>query len=103
LKIEGRLLRPRVEKVLVGRRDCIKLVEGALKQVHLVREVVGDVPVTGVLRFVEADWPLIGEAFVTRGVHVLWPKRLGKLLSEAEGTVEVQSVRRSLAAHFPPT
>jgi hypothetical protein len=103
LKIEGGLLRPRVEKVLVGRRDCTKLVEGALKQVHLVREVVGDVPVTGVLCFVEADWPLIGGAFVTRGVHVLWPKRLGKLLSEAEGTVEVQSVRRSLAAHFPPT
>lgn len=102
LKVEGGLLRPRVEKVLVGRRDCTKLVDGVLTQVDLVREVVGDVPVTGVLCFVQADWPLVGGAFVTRGVHALWPKRLVKLLSESEGTVEVQSVRHSLAAHFPP-
>ena len=31
LKIEGGILRPRVEKVLVGRRDCSKLVDGVLK------------------------------------------------------------------------
>ena len=80
LKIEGGLLRPRVEKVLVGRRDCTKLVDGVLKQIDLVREVVGDLPVTGALCFVEADWPLIGGAFTTRGVHALWPKRLAKLL-----------------------
>lgn len=47
LKVEGGLLRPRVEKVLVGRRDCTKLVDGVLKQVDLVRDNVGDVPVTG--------------------------------------------------------
>ena len=40
LKIEGGILRPRIEKVLVGRRDCTKLVDGVLKQVDLVREVV---------------------------------------------------------------
>jgi DNA-directed RNA polymerase subunit RPC12/RpoP len=82
LKIEGGILRPRTEKVLVGRRDCTKLVDGVLKQVDLVREVVDDLPVTGALCFVEADWPLIGGAFATRGVHVLWPKRLAKFLSE---------------------
>lgn len=60
LKVEGGLLRPRVEKVLVGRRDCTKLVDGVLKQVDLVRDIVGDVPVTGALCFVEADWPLVG-------------------------------------------
>ncbi len=102
LRIEGGILRPKVEKVLVGRRDCTKLVDGALKQVELVREVVGDVPVVGSLCFVEADWPLIGGAFATRGVQVLWPKRLVKLLVEAEGTVEVPSVREALAAHFKP-
>lgn len=49
LTIQGGILRPKVEKVLVGRRDCTKLVDGVLKQVELVREVVGDVPVTGAL------------------------------------------------------
>lgn len=68
LKIEGGILRPKVEKVLVGRRDCTKLVDGVLKQVDVVREVVGDIPVVGSLCFVEADWPLIGGAFATRGV-----------------------------------
>lgn len=102
LRIDGGILRPKVEKVLVGRRDCTKLVDGVLKQVDLVREVVGDIPVIGSLCFVEADWPLIGGAFATRGVQVLWPKRLAKLLVEAEGAVDVPSVRESLAAHFKP-
>lgn len=102
LKVEDGILRPRAEKVLVGRRDCTKLVDGVLKQVDLVRDVVGDLPVAGALCFVEADWPLIGGAFVTRGVHVLWPKRLAKVLTEGEGTVEVAAVREVLASHFKP-
>ena len=103
LKVEGGLLRPRVERVLVGRRDCTKLVDGVLKQVDLVRDVVGDVPVTGALCFVEADWPLIGGAFVTRGVHALWPKRLAKALTEAEPAgLDVPALRDVLAAHFRP-
>lgn len=102
LKIEGGILRPRVEKGLVGRRDCTKLVDGVLKQIDLVREVVGDIPVTGALCFVEADWPLIGSAFTTRGVHALWPKRLAKLLVEAEGPVDVPVTREALVSHFRP-
>lgn len=102
LRIEGGILRPRVEKVLVGRRDCTKLVDGVLKQVELVRDLAGEVPVTGALCFVEADWPLIGGAFTTRGVHALWPKRLAKLLTEAGGTVDVAAVREKLAEHFKP-
>lgn len=102
LRIEGGILRPRVETLLVGRRDCTKLVDGVLKQVELVRDLVGEVPVTGALCFVEADWPLIGGAFTTRGVHALWPKRLAKLLTETSGTVEVAAVRERLSAHFKP-
>lgn len=102
LRIEGGILRPRVERLLVGRRDCTMLVDGVLKQVELVRDLVGEVPVTGALCFVEADWPLIGGAFTTRGVHALWPKRLAKLLTEADGSVEVAAVRERLAAHFKP-
>lgn len=102
LRIEGGILRPRTEKVLVGRRDCTKLVDGVRKQVDLVRQVVGDVPVTGALCFVEADWPLIGGSFSTRGVHALWPKRLAKLLTEANGSIDVAEVRAALASHFKP-
>jgi hypothetical protein len=101
-RIEGGILRPRVEKVLVGRRDCTKLVDGVLKQVDLVRELVGNVPVTGALCFIEADWPLVGGAFTTRDVYVLWPKRLTKLLSEAAGSVDVPAARDALASHFKP-
>jgi hypothetical protein len=101
LKIEGGILRPRVEKLLVGRRDCTKLVDGVLKQVDVVRDLVGDVPVTGALCFIEADWPLIGGAFSTRGVHVLWPKRLAKVLMEqTAGDVDVASMRESVATRF---
>jgi hypothetical protein len=101
LKIEGGILRPRVEKLLVGRRDCTKLVDGALKQVELIREFIGDVTVTGALCFIEADWPLIGGAFATRGIHVLWPKRLAKMLTEeTDGDVDVAAVRESVTSRF---
>jgi hypothetical protein len=102
LKIEGGLLRPQVEKLLIGRRDCTRLVDDVLKQVDLVRDVVGDLPVTGVLCFVEADWPLIGGAFATRGVQVLWPRRLVKLLTHRDGPVDVTAARQTLAARFRP-
>jgi hypothetical protein len=103
LKIEGGILRPRVEKLLVGRRACTKLVDGVLKQVEVVRHLVGDVPVTGALCFVEADWPLIRGAFSTRGVHVLWPKRLATVLTEqTAGDVDVARMRESIASRFRP-
>lgn len=101
LKIEGGILRPRVEKLLVGRRDCTKLLDGVLKQVGVVRDLVGDVPVTGALCFVEADWPLIGGAFAAGGIHVLWPKRLAKVIAEqTAGDVDVAATRESLASRF---
>jgi hypothetical protein len=101
LKVEGGLLRPRVERVVVGRRDCTKLVDGVLKQVGLVSDLAGDVPVTGALCFVDAEWPLIGGAFTTRGVHVLWPKRLARLLAESvEGAVDVATLRDAVAIRF---
>jgi Nuclease-related domain len=104
LKVDGGLFRPRVEKLLVGSRDCTKVVDGVLKQVETVRAIVGgDVPVHGVLCFVEADWPLIGGAFTTRGVEVLWPKRLYPRLG-AEGplgTAALRDTHRALAAALP--
>ena len=66
-----------MEKLLVGSRNCTPVVDGVIKQVAIVRDHVQDtVPIHGVLCFVEADWPLIGGSFTTRGVEALWPKKL---------------------------
>ena len=105
LVVEGGLIRPRVEKLMVGGRDRSQLVDGVLKQVEVVRGIVGDdVPVQGVLCFVEADWPLIGGAFVTRGVDVLWPKKLHSRLA-AKGPLDPDSIdalHQILAERLPP-
>jgi hypothetical protein len=104
LKIEGGLIRPRVERLLVGSRDCTKLVDGVLKQVEVVRGLLDDaLPVRGVLCFVEADWPLVGGAFTTRGVQALWPKKLRHQL-RAEGSLTVEglvAIHRHLARALP--
>lgn len=105
LVVEGGILRPRVEKLMVGKRDRTSLVDGVLKQADLVRDIIGtDIPVKGVLCFVEADWPLIGGAFSTRGVDVVWPKKLYKTLA-LDGPLDVtilSSVHHSLAEALPP-
>ena len=85
LRVEGGIIRPREELLIVGRRDRTKLVEGMHKQVALVRAALADqpdVPVNGVLCFVDADWPLIGGSFTVQGVAVLWMKKLKKTLIE---------------------
>ncbi|WKN47408.1 nuclease-related domain-containing protein [Nocardioides sp. Arc9.136] len=104
LRVEGGILRPRVGKLLVGSRDQTKLVDGALKQVELVRSVVGeDVPVVGVLCFIESDWPLVGGAFATRGVDVLWPRKLyPRLTADGPHASCVGDVHARLARALPP-
>lgn len=109
LRVEGGLLRPRVEKLMVGARDQTRLVEGTHKQVAHVRGALRGqgmeaVPVQGVLCFVRADWPLIGGSFTIAGVRVLWPRKLGEVLV-ADGPLAHDAVERAhgvLAAHFPP-
>lgn len=104
LKVEGGLLRPRVERLFVGNRDCSQLVAGVLKQVEVVRGIVGDeVPVHGVLCFVDADWPLIGGSFTTREVEALWPRKLyPKLQAEGPMTVDaIADLHRMLAIGLP--
>ena len=104
LRVEGGILRPRVEKLMVGGRDRTKLVDGVLGQVERVRVVLGDeaIEASGVLCFIEADWPLIGAFFSTRGVRVVSPRRLSRLLAESGGAVDVARIRDRIAAAFPP-
>ncbi len=77
-----------------------------LKQVELVSITIHgelpEVPVQGVLCFVEADWPLIGGSFSTRGVEVLWPKKLASRVQQPGALTEheIERVYRSLAAAF---
>lgn len=90
--------------MLVGTRDCTKLVDAVLKQVDVVRGLLHDeVPVHGALCFVEADWPLIGGAFTTRGVQALWPKKLLPRL-QIEGPLTVEAlgeIHRELTHALP--
>jgi hypothetical protein len=103
LRVEGGILRPRVEKLMVGGRDRTKLVDGVLGQVEHVRAALGgeSIEVSGVLCFIDAAWPLIGSFFSTRGVRVVSPRRLSKILNEASGGVDVPTVQDRIARAFP--
>ena len=85
LRVEGGLFRPRVELLYVRGRDRTSLVAGMHKQVGLVRAALADqpeIPVRGVLCFIEADWPLIGGSFTVNDVAVVWPKKLKAILTQ---------------------
>jgi hypothetical protein len=107
LRVEGGFIRPRVEKLVVAGRDKTALVDGMLWQLEQVRSVVTDVPLRGVLCFIDADWPLFGGSFTTRGVDVLWPKKLfstlrkASLLEPSGSRVDVTATTELLAGHFP--
>ena len=108
LQVDRALRRPSTRRLFVGRRDCSALVTGVQKQVELVRAALeratlNEVPVSAMLCFVEADWPLIGGSFTIDGVRVLWPKAAGRALVEP-GDVDATRAERlltELARAFP--
>jgi len=107
LRVEGGILRPRVERLVVGSRDRTRLVEGIHRQVGLVRAALDaaelpEVPVHGTLCFLEADWPLIGGSFVIADVAVTWPKKLAERLVAPGPVEDTQPVYRALSRAFPP-
>jgi hypothetical protein len=109
LRVQGGLLRPRTETLMVGSRDCTKLVTGVTKQVDLVRAAItagdhADVPIRGMLCFVQADWPLIGGSFTTGGIDVLWPTKATEKITAAGPLSDDQviALHRQLAHTFPP-
>lgn len=108
LRVDGGLLRPRTTRLMVGSRDCTRLVEGMHKQVGLVREAMlaagfGHVGIEGLLCFVEADWPLVGGSFTIDGVSVLWPKKAAQRVSAAGDLAvdTVEAIHHGLARAFP--
>lgn len=101
LRVDGGILRPRIERLFVGSRDQTKLVDGVVWQMQKIEDVV-DVPVLGALCFVDADWPLLGGAFSVCGVEVLWPKKIASRVSTpVTGAVDVESTWATLIAAFP--
>ncbi|MDT4938758.1 MAG: hypothetical protein QOG80_2429 [Pseudonocardiales bacterium] len=109
LRVQGGLLLPRTESLLVGRRDCTKLVDGARRQVDLVRQALSeahldDVPLRGMLCFLEADWPLIGGSFRTREIDVLWPEKAAELICMSGELAEerIATIHGQLAKAFAP-
>ena len=109
LRVEGGLIRPRIEKLMVGSRNCTKLTDGVHKQVDLVRSALtsadlGQIPVSGMLCFVEADWPLFGGDFTIANLRVLWPKKAADCVV-MPGHVDAATahhVHSVLASSFPP-
>lgn len=109
LKVEGGILRPRTEILMVGGRNCSSLVEGMGKQLALVRAALqsdrqlGGVPIAGMLVFVDADWPLLGAGFAINGVNVLWPKKAAERIVQPGPLAPdaFEAVHRCLAAAFP--
>jgi hypothetical protein len=101
----GGLLRDRSEHLIVRGSDRSKLVDGVLRQLEVVRAGLDrhtDVPLRGVLCFVDGDWPLFGSLEV-RGIPVLSPRKAARLCS-GEGPLTAERVRTialRLASAFP--
>lgn len=105
-RVEGGILRARTETLLVGRRDCTKLMAGMHKQLELVRAALrpDDLPVQGMLCFVDADWPVFGGNFTIGGVEVLWPKKIAERVTATMllSGEQIAAIHARLAAAFPP-
>lgn len=106
LKVRHDLFRPRVEELHVDGRDRTKLVDRVRWQAEQVRSAMSEpgLAVAAMLCFVDADWPLIGGAFTTRGVDVVWPRRAERLLmrSGSYDQAAVESIHSRLVDAFPP-
>jgi hypothetical protein len=98
--VEGGRLRPRNERLVVGRRTVSRPVDTVLKQAEAVRDVVGaDVPVHPVLCV--ADAGPSADGVTTRGVAVVRPVELEQLLLRSgDAGVDVPAVRQRLAVVF---
>lgn len=107
---EGGLFGPRRYKLLVGRRDCTKLVVGVERQVELVRAALAgaaglpaEISITGVLAFVDADWPLLFPPDHINEVRLEGPRSTRNLVLRpgAMTSEEVAAVAAHLRRVFP--
>jgi hypothetical protein len=100
-RVEGGLFRPLVEKLFVKGRDKTALVEGVQWQLSKVLELLPDVPVAGVLCFVDAEWGLLDPSFSVGDVTIAWPRKLASMVKHAKPNgVDVTATSARLAAAF---
>jgi hypothetical protein len=94
-------------RLYVGGRDCSHLADDMAWQVKAVETLLASVevtmPVTPVLCFIDVDWPLLFAPDSFRGVRVVDPKSLRKLITAtpALDTAAIDKLTRILAAGFP--
>ena len=94
--------------LVVGTRDRTDLVNGVRKQVTDVGRVLDgigfDVPLHGVLCFVDGEWPLLARPFAIDGVLVTWGKSLRERLVDAGPLDDARRrlVYERLASRLPP-
>lgn len=95
-------------RLYVGGRDKTALVAGMTKQAQAVRAALGDenasVKICKTICFVDADWSLFARPIEMDGVHVLWPRALGKLI-RTDGPLsrdEIERIEQKLALVLPP-
>jgi hypothetical protein len=107
---EGGLFSPRRYRLLVGHRDCTKLVVGVEGQVQLVRAALADVaglpaevPVVGVLAFFDAEWPLLFPPDKINEVRLEGPRSTRDLIRRAGPLTagQVSAVAAQLRRAFP--
>ena len=109
LRVDGGLIRPRTETLMVGTRDRTRLVDGIRGQIDVVESALpptgsAPVPIRGMLCFVDAEWPIFGGDFTIQGVQVLCPKKAAQhiVMPGTLSTDSVEMIFRSLAAALPP-
>jgi len=107
IRNRGWLFRP-AYRLTVGGRDCSSMADNMAWQVEAVAAVLDGAnpmpPITPVLCFLEADWPLFGAPDKFRGVRLEGPRSIKRLVT-AEAILEpaqVAELTRRLAAELPP-
>jgi hypothetical protein len=95
------------DRLYVNGKDRSKIVDGVLGQVEVVRKALGEtfaeVPVHGVLCFVDGDWGWSMRPKSGNGVTVVWPKALTKHVALAGDLgSQVAAIADHLRGHLRP-
>jgi hypothetical protein len=99
------------KQLWVGKRDCSKLADAMVKQVHVVLKALeglpeaDGVPVLPVLAFVKADWPLFGAPSSFRMVRIEGENSTCRLVKQSGPVTpeQVHLIAHRLAARLKPS
>ena len=94
IKDVGGFFSGRDERLFVGGRDCSRLAVGMRWQVEATEEALDDgaIPVTPVLCFIDAEWPLFGGPRWFKGVLIESERSLKRRVKQ-RGELDLEEVR----------